>query len=620
MLVNRNLEILCSYGPTQDYLTLPQGKTSLVLLDMVNADYRNHLRAVTHRAFRYGEQNDITARLKGDHEQNLLITARPLQQPEEVRGLALITFEPLSGAMPPSPGEADSDPGQQLNEELEATRNELHNIAALAGGSWEMVLDPEAPEQLPDSIFLSIQLKNLLGFHDDQMPNSLQAWTERILPSDRRHFKDIFQRQNPSARPLHYRICHRDDSIRWFASYSRIIHNAQGQPVRWLGIDCDITDYKQAEIRARHIQSQLRLLTDTLPEMLIFLDPQYHIHFSNATFNNWIGSNTRDVLGRNLTELLDKALFERLTPCIDIALAGQTISHGVDLNYPDLGQCHFQASYIPHIAEGEVLGCCVILIRKSQVNGAADNEKEQEKLTYIQRMATIGEMASTLAHDLRQPLGAINSYASGLMRMLNNGQPAEKTTPIVRKIANQVERADDIVDNVRGFISRQADGYEPVNLNVLLQKVLSLSNSRARKMGVDMRYTEAPPLPEVKGDSVQLQQVLINLINNAMEAMQVNGPEKQRVLWLMIEEPEAGFIQLVVEDSGPGIPAERIETVFDSCNTTKLEGMGMGLAISRSIVEWHGGRLWAESQPGRGARFCLSLPVMADQSGNTEAQ
>src|SRR5699024_5007310 len=180
-------------------------------------------------------------------------------------------------------------------------------------------------------------------------------------------------------------------------------------------------------------------------------------------------------------------------------------------------------------------------------------------------------------------------------------------------MADQVERAGDIIGTVRDFVGRRSNGYDAVDLNRLLQGAIALTTGQARKAGVDMHFSEHSPLPEIHGEAVQLQQIVINLINNAMEAMQDNK-RGQRTLWLRTELPDEAHAQVVVEDNGPGIAPGKLEAVFDSFHTTKLEGMGMGLAICRSIAEWHGGQLWAESELGHGARFCLRLPVQQEDA------
>lgn len=809
VLVNRKLEVLCSYGPIRDYLSLPLGESSLALMDMVRDDYRSHLRAVTHRAFRYDEKSDITTKLQDGNEQTLLLTARPLQQPEQARGLVLVTFERVPEVGIARPGSSsDGDLERQLADELDATRNELHGtiaaleesneglkssneevmsmneelqstneeletskeelqslneelttvnteletkieelesahndlgnlfsgtqvatlfldrdmrikrftpairdllslissdigrplhdmtlkfedpdlladaekvledlapremevraagdrwyqrrilpyrtrenlisgvvitfaditelrssmlaaqehearldlaVSALAGGMWEMRIDPEGSGDLPDSVYLSTRLKGLLGFTDEQMPDSLQAWMERILPEDRASFSDVLRRRDSEAgRPLHYRIRHRDGSLRWFASYGRVIDDAFGRATRWIGMDCDITDHKLAEIRMLHLQTQLQLLADALPEMVAFVDTRNTIRFANPAFNNWFGADAEDMVGRGVAEVLGEPAFVRLEQCIDTALAGRAASCDVDLVGPDHGECYFQVSHIPHVIDAKVLGYYLLMTdRVAREKWREDGDGGQARLVYVHRMAIIGEMASTLAHDLSQPLGAIHNYASGLTRMIHAGKPADDTTPVLRKIADQVGRASEIVRGVRDFVGRREYGHELIDLNRLLLGAVSLTSGRAQKMGVDMRVSEHTPLPMVKGDAVQLQQVLINLINNACEAMR-DSDRDRRTLWLTTDVPDAAHVQVTVKDSGPGISPETIGSVFESFQTTKLEGMGMGLAISRSIVQWHDGHLWVESQPGQGATFYLVLPLDPARAG-----
>ncbi len=803
VLVNRKLEILCSYGPTRDYLSLPLGQSSLALMDMVREEFRSHLRAVTHRAFRYEEESDVTTTLQDHNDRALRITARPLHRPEQVRGLVLITFERMPGAGAAAlKGFSDSDLEQQLSEELDATRNELHStiaaleasnedlkgsneeimsmneelqstneeletsreelqslneelstvnteleakidevesanddlgnlfsgtqvatvfldrgmrikrftpairdllnliasdigrplrdmtlkftdpdlladadavpddlaprerevqaddgdwyqrrilpyrtrdnvisgivvtfanitdlkratmlaqereqrlnlaMSAIDGGMWDMNVDPRAPDELPDSIYLSGRLKRLLGFEDDQLPNSLHAWLDRILPEDRAAFSDADRRrQSDTIRPVHYRARHRDGGIRWFASYGKIVRDAHGRSTRWIGIDCDITDYKWAATQARHMQTQLRALADALPEMVAFVDSQRIIRFTNAAYNEWFDIEPGGLDGQMVVQALGEDDSTTLERCIDTALKGKAVSCRLQLDHHNLGQRTVQIKHLPHTVDGEVLGYYMLMTdTTSHKRRTTDQLEQQSSLVYIHRMATVGEMATTLAHDLNQPLSAITTYASGLTRMLHAGKPADETAPILKKIADQVQRASSIVGDVRDFVGRRETGFEEVDINALLHRSVSLMEGRARKMNVDTRLSIHTPLPAVYGDAVQIEQVLINLISNAFDAMEAIDRD-ERILWLTSETSGREHSQVVVTDSGEGIAAEKITTVFDSFHTTKLEGMGMGLSISRAIVESHGGQLWAESQAGHGATFYLKLPV-----------
>ncbi|MDN5938272.1 MAG: PAS domain-containing protein [Salinisphaera sp.] len=800
VLVNRKLEILCSYGPTQDYLALPLGESSLGLMEMVRDAYRSHLRAVTHRAFRDPEQSHSTT-VQEANEQTLVITARPLRQPEQARGLVLVTFERLPAARSAQLEASSSDDlERQLAEELDATRNELHGtiaaleesnedlkgsneevmsmneelqstneeletskeelqsvneelttvnteleakvaelesahndlnnlfsgtqvatlfldralcikrftpairkllnlisadigrplrdmtlkfndphlladadkvlaeltpreaevasadgerwyqrrilpyrtrddaiegvvisfaditdlrsamlssrehearldlaVSALNGGMWDMPIASEVPDKLRDEFFISERLKRLLGFDNAQMPNSLQAWIERIVPEDQASYADIVGRQS-DERPLHYRIRHHDGSIRWMASYGRVITDAQGQPSRWIGISCDITDTKLAAIRSEHLQAQIIQLADALPQMLAFIGADNHISFANTAFQQRLATGAEIPAGKNLAEVLETTIHTALAGHINTALQGKASS--CELALPD--SRHGVFKFVPYSADGKVTGYYLLVTEEPRDGESGiDWKSDQDRLVYIQRMAATGEMASMLAHDLNQPLAAINNYASAVMRMVHAGKPADDSAATLRKIAGQVERAGDIINNLRDFIGHRDTGQDRIDFGQIVQTALSLTAGRVHKMGVDVEVVECNPQPVMHGNTVQLQQVLVNLISNALDAMRDTDRTARR-LHIAVAQPDTAQIQIVIEDSGPGVAIADLESIFDAFHSSKLEGMGMGLAICRAIVQGHGGQLWAESDHGHGARFVLSLPAAED--------
>lgn len=375
---------------------------------------------------------------------------------------------------------------------------------------------------------------------------------------------------------------------------------------------------RMAELENAHTtQTQLQLLADALPQMVAFVDPDNNIQYGNAAFLNWFGTSAGDLAGRSVSDILGQSALETLAPTIKSTLDRKAVSCHLALAHSSGGEYCFQTDHIPYVADGKVLGFYLLMTNiTAQQNSDATQRQHQDRLVYIQRMATIGEMSSTLAHDLNQPLSAINSYASALTRMLHAGKAANETTPILGKIADQVKRASTIVGDVRDFVGRGEQAKESLDLHGLLHNAISLTASRARRLGVDTRISEHAPLPAVRGDTVKIQQVLINVINNALDALETVD-NNQRTLWLSSAVPDAAHVQITVADSGPGIPSTQLESIFDSYQSTKLDGMGMGLAISRSIARRHGGELWAESQPGHGTTFYLSLPVGENDSDDS---
>jgi len=232
----------------------------------------------------------------------------------------------------------------------------------------------------------------------------------------------------------------------------------------------------------------------------------------------------------------------------------------------------------------------------------------RSELTRNGRLTALGQLASALAHELSQPLGAILRNAEAAELHLNSPSPnLDELRAIVTDIRKDDQRAGDVIEKMRALIKRRTLQMHPLVLNELVQDVISLVHSDAMARHVVLDCVMTPGLPLVSGDRVHLSQVLLNLIINGMDAMQTCPASLKRMV-IEAQPRERGRIEVAVTDSGPGVPAELIDKVFDPFYTTKSGGLGMGLPISRTIIEAHGGRMWAELAPGgRGLTFRFTL-------------
>ncbi len=240
---------------------------------------------------------------------------------------------------------------------------------------------------------------------------------------------------------------------------------------------------------------------------------------------------------------------------------------------------------------------------------AAERERQQaEKLQQSARLISMGEMASSLAHELNQPLAAISSYSTGCTNLLKGGNlPVDALAEALEKIGKQARRAGEIVRGIREFVQRREPRRTTCSLDELVDTVLPLLQAEFRKHGVKLIDRRTPMLPILHADRVMLEQVILNLTKNAIEAMADTPPGSREVT---IETGrENGQLIITVADRGCGIEPDQLERLFLPFYTTKQEGMGMGLNICRSIVEYHHGRLWVEPNPGGGSRFRVSLPL-----------
>ena len=235
-------------------------------------------------------------------------------------------------------------------------------------------------------------------------------------------------------------------------------------------------------------------------------------------------------------------------------------------------------------------------------------EELRSELARTGRVTALGQLASALAHELSQPLGAILRNAEAAEIHLNNPMPdLEELRAIVSDIRKDDQRAGDVIEQMRALIKRRTVEMHPLALNELVQDVISLVHSDAMARHVALDCAVAPGLPLVAGDRVHLSQVLLNLIMNGMDAIQSSTAVTKRVV-IEARRREEGKVEVAVTDSGPGVPAGVIDKVFLPFYTTKSGGLGMGLPISRTIIEAHGGKLWAEQAPGgRGLTFRFTL-------------
>jgi len=236
----------------------------------------------------------------------------------------------------------------------------------------------------------------------------------------------------------------------------------------------------------------------------------------------------------------------------------------------------------------------------------------QMELAHVNRIAIMGQISASIAHEINQPVAAVLISAETGLRWLSRAEPdmAEAREALIR-IVRDARRAGEIITRIRALTKRAVPQKDLLDLNEIIQEVIALTRSEIQRNGVSLRTQLAKSLPLVQGDRIQLQQVILNFFVNAMEAMS-EVSEESRELHINTEEDGSDGVLLAVRDSGPGVPPEGAERLFEAFYTTKPAGMGMGLSICRSIVEAHGGRIWAGANAPKGAVFQFTLPGGGD--------
>jgi C4-dicarboxylate-specific signal transduction histidine kinase len=250
-----------------------------------------------------------------------------------------------------------------------------------------------------------------------------------------------------------------------------------------------------------------------------------------------------------------------------------------------------------------------VVERTSELMKASEALQEaQTELTRVSRLTIMGELAASIAHEVNQPLTAITNNGSACLRLLaNRNLDSEVLQRALKEIVADSTRASDVIARIRAFMKKAPAEKNALDINEVIQEVLALAGHELQKNRILIECQLIKPLPLVLADRVQLHQVLLNLVMNGIEAMTA-VTDRPRVLWVQSRIDESGHILVAVQDSGTGLVSDA-DQVFTPFFTTKVEGMGMGLPISRSLIEGHGGRLWAEPNVPHGAVFSFTLPA-----------
>jgi two-component system sensor histidine kinase DctS len=354
-----------------------------------------------------------------------------------------------------------------------------------------------------------------------------------------------------------------------------------------------------------------RAMEDSLHTGLRARDLEGRTTYVNRAFCEMVGWSAEDLIG--VSSPMQYWIPEELETTSEMhkrVLAGEASHQGFELRFKRRNGEIFDALIYeaPLMdANGKQLGWMASVLDITDRKRAEELARtQQERLQATARLVTTGELASTLAHELNQPLAAISSYASGCINGLQNGMPHEQLGEAMQKISHQSQRAGNIIRRIQNFVRRSEPRQEQVELARVVTEAAALLESSARKRRVRITLAFAHELPSVEGDSTLLEQVVVNLMRNGMDAMN-DIDESDRQLRVSVSS-NADVMEVCVADRGSGISAESNEKLYTPFFTTKSEGMGMGLNICRSVIEWHRGRLWFEPNPGGGTLFRFTLP------------
>jgi PAS domain S-box-containing protein len=498
---------------------------------------------------------------------------------------------------------------QRLRESEENFRRLVETTSAVL---WQADVDTWA------FTYVAPQAAQLLGYPVQQWYEK-DFWVSHIHPDDRKQAIQtcLMMSQKTEDFDFEYRMIKASGEIIWIHDVVNSQHQ-NGKPVQLRGLMIDITARKEAEAALKRERQFLRQVIDTDPNFIFAKDREGRFTLANKAVADAYGTTVENLIGktdadfnphRDEVESFRQMDLQVIDTLQERFIPEERITNGH-------GRVRWLQTVKRPIIESDgsvnqVLGASTDITQRKQTE--MELREQREELAHVARISTMGELAASLAHELNQPLTAILSNAQAALRFLSS-KPAdiEEVREILQDIVKDNSRASEVIRRMRSLVKKEAIEFAPVDMPSLVRDVAALVHSDAILLNVKLLVETTDGLPAVHGDKVQLQQVVLNLLLNAFDAMK-ECPPTERQVKLSVERNDAGLIQTAVSDRGPGLSHDKLDKIFQPFYTTKGEGLGMGLSICRSIIEAHGGRLWAENNPDRGATFYFTLPLEGAQ-------
>jgi PAS domain S-box-containing protein len=438
------------------------------------------------------------------------------------------------------------------------------------------------------------------------------GWTAAVHPDDREGLAAAWTRSMASgaAEEAEARMRRHDGEYFWFLFRASPLRDERGEIARWYGVNTNIEDRKRAEADLRRAHDSFAdaqqlshtgsFITDLVGDDHNWSDETYRI------FDFDPGSMVTVQRIRDLIHPDDVPPFDAM---IARAMTGVDVSFSFRVRTERGGLKHIRG--VAHVIE-RVRGRPMFVGALQDVTEtmAAEEalDRARSELAHVSRAATMNALTASIAHEVNQPLAGIITNASTGLRMLDADPPdLEGARETARRTIRDGNRASDVITRLRALFSRKEFTLEPVDLNEGIREVLALSSGDLQRNRVVVQPELSDGLPAVIGDRVQLQQVVLNLLLNAVDAMS-GVDDRPRVLLIRTEGETGGGARVTVRDTGTGVGKENLDRCFDAFYTTKQGGMGIGLSVSRSIVERHHGRLWVQPNEGPGSTFIVSIP------------
>jgi PAS domain S-box-containing protein len=444
--------------------------------------------------------------------------------------------------------------------------------------------------------------------------------TDMVHPEDLPHMLENFKRAIASEIPYHFeqRLRRFDGEYRWFETRGGAVRDDTGRIVRWYVLLTDIEDRKRAEDALRESEYKLRQIIDAVPGFVWSSDPAGEPTHINQHMSDYGGMRFEDFKLGGWEAIVHPDDYPETAKAFYHAIqTGTPYQDVLRLRRADGEFRWYQARGEPlRDREGRIIqwyGLSVDIDEAKKAEGRLRRSESylaeaQLQLAHANRVATMGQLTASITHEVNQPITAAVTYASAARRLLS-AKPLDlhEVDDVLSLIVKEGNRAGEVVGRIRALIKKAPARKDAVAINDAILEVIALTRIEAANNSVSVRTQLAEGLPRVQGDRVQLQQVLLNLILNAIEAMRDGGEEERELVVSSRDGPDG--VSVEVRDSGPGFAPADIGRVFEAFYSTKPNGVGLGLSICRSIIEAHDGRLWASPNVPRGAIFGFIAPA-----------
>ncbi len=485
-------------------------------------------------------------------------------------------------------------------------------IEGFGVGTWDLDLTTR-------DLAWSETTRGLFGITRDQVV-TYELFLSLLESDDRRGTEQAIAHaiEDCSGLDVSFRVHGANGPNQWIRLRAGLIADETGAARHLSGIVLDINQEKQIEDSLRRRERHLRSILDTVPDAMIVINGSGVIQSFSSAAERMFGYSEQEAIGLNVRELMPDPDRSRHDGYIG-RYRSTGKRHIIGIGRIVTGKRRDGTAFPMHLSIGEMesdgethfTGFVRDLTEHQQTQ--ARLQELQSELVHVSRLSAMGEMASALAHELNQPLAAISNYMKGSRRLLAGSEDpnVQKIENAMDRAAEQALRAGQIIRRLRDFVSRGESEKRVESLSKLVEEAGALGLAGAREQSVQLRFNLDREADLVLADRVQIQQVMVNLFRNALEAM---AHSRRRELIATNRKVADDMIEVEVSDTGTGFQEDVKPNLFQTFFTTKETGMGVGLSISRSIIEAHGGRMWAEDNAAGGATFRFTLPAAANES------